>query len=142
MVALKKGHEKIALDLIDAGAEIHARTVKQETSLMFACSAGLPCVVKALIEKKANVNAVGNSGYSPLTIACQNFSDSAKDRSPEAFVFQEESRKKCEKIALRLIKAQADINLATNKGQTPLFIAIETGLNMIVKLLLDHHSEK
>lgn len=99
--------EDVALWLISKGANVNARTSKGETALHVASEFGRKMVVRALLERKADVNArrtnIIQNQEAPLHIAVdKNNMD----------------------IALLLLAAGADINVADGKGFTPLIQAI------------------
>lgn len=99
--------EDVALWLISKGANVNARTSKGETALHVASEFGRKMVVKALLERKAEVNArranIIHDQEAPLHIAVE---------------------KNNMDIALLLLAAGADINAADSKGITPLIQAI------------------
>ncbi|KAL7802906.1 ankyrin repeat-containing domain protein [Trichoderma afarasin] len=86
------------------------------TVLERAAVKGLRDVVKQLLEKGADVNAVDQNGYSPLISAS------------ESGHFE---------VAKLLIEHGATINVRDSKGATPLFKAAASGFVELVQLLID-----
>jgi ankyrin repeat protein len=58
--------------LIDAGADIHAKTADGRTALMLACYWGHAEAVRALLDKGAHVNDKDKSGYLAIDFARSN----------------------------------------------------------------------
>ena len=110
--------------LIDAGANVSARTEDELTPLILASEHGRsPDVVHHLIEAGADVNAVGmqegREGWTPLLYALN-------------------SPYKSFSIVKELVLANADVNVAAPNGYTPLFFALNLGDDpACVELLLN-----
>lgn len=99
--------EGAALWLLSKGANVNAKTSEGETALHVASEVESKMVVKALLERKADVNArrvnIVHNQETPLLVAVnKNNMD----------------------IALMLLAAGADINAADSRGLTPLIQAI------------------
>jgi hypothetical protein len=71
--ACKNAEPSVIEDLIQKGADVHHKSVKDGyTSLHYACMSGTPDVVKLLIDKGADVNAVDKKGTTPLMLAVKS----------------------------------------------------------------------
>jgi ankyrin repeat protein len=118
-MAIHQKHEEVALYLIDAGANIHEALPSGLTSLMMAAKNGLLSVVKKLVHKGVDVNALWHGSHDtishPLHMAIHQ---------------------KHDEVALYLIDAGANIHEALPSGFTPLIMAAENGLLSVVKKLV------
>ena len=65
-LAIKKGHVDIALALLVAGANVHAKDADGWTALRWACLVGKEIVIQALIDKGSRVNERDGFGMTPL----------------------------------------------------------------------------
>ena len=95
-------NKKIAKALTKAGADVNARGLHGYTPLHFAIFRGRKEVVDALIEAGADVNARGMHGYTLLHLVANN-----RELA----------------IAKALIKAGANVNARDDMGNTSLFFA-------------------
>ena len=87
--------------LLDAGAEVNAKTDRGMTSLHFAAGRNEnPKVVKLLLDAGAEVGAESTDGATPLHLAASSNSNP--------------------KIAQTLLDASADVNAKDKGGDTPL----------------------
>jgi ankyrin repeat protein len=101
--------------LIDANANVNARTHRGNTPLLEATETKTHNVMKTLIDAKADVNLKNEFGSTPLHIASKS--------------------DKFEKVRL-LIDAKADVNEYSGSGQTPLLEAMQTtGLKIMETLI-------
>jgi ankyrin repeat protein len=101
--AAKWNRTKIAILLLDAGANIESRDKGQSTPLHTAINYMHFEVVKLFIERKAEVNARDKNNQSPLHYLI----------SPPAAYFEE-----CVKLRNLLIKSNADIHAENIYGET------------------------
>ncbi len=99
--AVRSGDANLVADLINEGADIHAKDNKGFTSLHEAAKHGHLDIVEKLIEKGADIHAKTNRGYTPLYLAALNGNL---------------------QVVRKLIEKGADIN-AKNHGLTPLIAA-------------------
>ena len=109
--------------LIDAGANVSARTEDELTPLIHASEYGRsPDAVRSLIEAGADVNVIGmqegREGWTPLLYALN-------------------SHYKSFSVVRELVLANADVNVAAHNGYTSLFFALNLGDDpAFVELLL------
>ena len=66
-LAIRKGHVDIALAVVAAGADVHAKDACGMTALYWACLVGRANVVQARIDKRSRVNERDRFGTTPLT---------------------------------------------------------------------------
>lgn len=110
----------IAVLLLDHGALIEATDRRGFTPLMQAVEYGNREVVRVLLDRGSDVNAVDFSdGRSPLMLAINR-----QDMD----------------MASQLLKGGADANLADKQGRFPIYQAAVSGFSSIIALLLDHGS--
>jgi uncharacterized protein len=69
VAAESRGSAKMAQLLIQAGADVNAKTSGGYTPLLVAAGRGKTEVVKVLLEAGADVHATGESGYTALVLA-------------------------------------------------------------------------
>jgi len=98
--------ESMALHLIDRGAGIHGTRVDGATALMIAAGNGETLVIKALLDRKDNPNALDGDGATALIYAARTG--------------------KAEAVTL-LVQAGAGVDVADSRGRTPLMYAAENG---------------
>ena len=107
-------------ELLEAGADIHARNENHETLLHVACKHLSPYwdKVRFLLEKGlgAEINAKDCNGNTPLLLACQDC-DAIED-------------------CLKLIDAGADIHTRNDQCETLLHIAAQKGNSEMLRILL------
>lgn len=123
IIACQHNMQEAAVELIEQGADVTARTEDGTTALHLA-SANSFEIVQMLIERGADVNAVTVSGdlqgATPLHIACE-FGQT--------------------EIASLLIEKGANINSRLHNGQPPLINACKSGNAEIVQILLEHGAD-
>ena len=111
----------IARRLIEAGADVHARTKDDQTPLNHASSRGILEVVQMLLEKGAEVDVVDRFGLTALHMAVRNgHSD----------------------VVRALLDAEASPNIGDQYGFTALHEAGEQGRTELVELLLAAGADK
>ena len=112
-------NEEIITYLISKGADIHKRVSKLGTPLCVVAYKGRPQsipVLKTLIEKGADINAINSQGVSPLLNACTNSATMVKI----------------------LLDNGADSQQKTYEGFSLMHFAAKSGRTEVVKLLLSY----
>jgi len=107
--------ESMALHLLERGAGIHGKRVDGATSLMLAAGNGETQVIKALLDRKDNPNALDEDGATALIYAARTG--------------------KAEAITV-LLQAGANVDVADSRGRTPLMYASENGFAACTDRLL------
>jgi cytohesin len=105
--------------LLEKTANPDVRDSAQNTPLFYAAQRSLPAV-KALLEKKADVRAVGQHKYTPLHMACS---------SGQA------------EIAEELLAKGAYVGAATSDGYQPIHVAAKTANRDVIAVLLRHQAD-
>ena len=117
--AAAKGDFKKTKALIEAGANIEFRHFER-TPLMIACLTGHLEVVKYLVDKGADINAITTELWSPLFIASYNGHID---------------------IVEYLLSKKAPVEVVDTIGWTPLIAATHNGHLALVNLLLKHKAD-
>jgi ankyrin repeat protein len=115
-VASRRGHVKVALELLDRGAALEARTSAGETPLLSASGTGQVQVVKLLLERGASIAAVDTKGRTALHLAS--------------------SEGHQQTLQLLLTKDGAAVHARMHHGFTPLHVACEHGMATAASMLL------
>ncbi|MFP4081507.1 MAG: ankyrin repeat domain-containing protein [Candidatus Aminicenantes bacterium] len=118
MEASRRGHTSVALDLMEAGADIDAKDDYGVTALMYAAISGSTEIMQKLIEQGADVNAKSQNGRTALVEVLT----SENDHPPG--------------IIQSLMEAGAEVNVRICQGLTPLMLAA-SGNPEIVKMLIE-----
>mmetsp|Transcript_35692 Transcript_35692/g.68467 ORF Transcript_35692/g.68467 Transcript_35692/m.68467 type:complete len:322 (+) Transcript_35692:61-1026(+) len=118
--ACAQGHEHIAAELLQHGADLDYIDDTGFTALLWAVEASELGCVKLLIEAGADVNAHTETGATPLIMAC-DLSHPAQDMQ----------------IACALVEAGADVNKADSQGAAALSFAAEAAFAPTVAMLLE-----
>ena len=146
IVACKKGHESIANRLLDAGADVKVKDKDGNTALTriiqhchmsyMRINQHLIDLVKRLLEKGAEPNALTTTGVSPLIATCK--------RSSEDYIWEERSYglgPNAIHIVKQLVDAGASVNHITNSGDTALIYAANANNTDIVRYLLQKDAD-
>jgi ankyrin repeat protein len=150
--AVASGHIELAELLLDHGANISAKGCAGETPLYVAASACLAPVVEMLLSRGANVRETSNTGNTTLHAIAESaiakcnidiadrFKCSCKLRheAEEAHGHEDHSKSDC--IAM-MLKHGADMDARNDLGQTPLSLAVQSGTEDVVAILIDRISE-
>lgn len=154
LVSARHGNLGMVRTLLDAGADIDARSKYNDTGLTAATAFCHADVALFLIERGADVNAKNSSyGSTPLILATEcndadvvralikgkaNVNDINKQGATALTAAAVKGRVQ---IAETLLAAGADINRSGTKVESPLFEAAQQGGDAMVKLLLDKGAE-
>jgi ankyrin repeat protein len=135
--------------LLEAGADINARTYDGYTALDFAAGDGNEALVRLLLDAGANINTPRNRNLSMLTLAAYSGKEAVVQMLMDAGAdvnMQEEdgnsaliaaTRNDHVKIVSMLLDAGADVNLRNTTSGTALFGAVVGGYEDLVRVLLD-----
>jgi ankyrin repeat protein len=149
MEAARRAHSEIAIELINAGADINAQDSYGATPLIFAGISGASEVMVTLIRKGANVNAKDYMGRTALIEVLtsenehkpgiiQSLIDAGADVNARAnfgntaFMMAANSP-----YAKAMIDAGADVNAKNDEGNTALMMAVAYGNIQAVETLID-----
>jgi ankyrin repeat protein len=116
--AARRGHEEIALELLEAGAQVDARDPYGVTALMFSFITGSGDAATALMEKGTDVNALDVDGRTALIEALTTENDIPTE------------------VIRTLVRKGADVNVRIAGGITPLMIAVSYD-PAIVRMLVE-----
>jgi ankyrin repeat protein len=116
--ACSEGHERVARELLDAGASTEdAEDDEQWSPIQWACVNDHAATVALLLERGASLQSIDVEGQTLLLLAC--------DRGHEDVVEV-------------LIRAGADVDESGGSGDvTPLLVAVRRGYHRIVRRLVD-----
>ena len=112
----QSGNNEVVQFLLDLGVNINYSNSEGKTAVMLACEAGYEEVVQTLVLVGANVNFQDNIGQTALMVS------------------------KTKEIFSLLLQSNADINILTHNGSTPLIIASGLGHLSVVETLLVEYS--
>ncbi len=133
--------------LIEKGAGINTRDNENATPLMIVMSKADAGMIKFLIEKGADVKLKDDRGNTALNYAIDteplkkragNKNGAGKDIERKAFeIFL---KNKFEIVKL-LIEKGAEVNSINNKGESPIFLAVDKGNLEIIRLLIERGAD-
>ena len=112
----QSGNNEAVQFLLDLGVNVNYSNSEGKTALMLASEAGHEEVVQILLLAGASINDQDNAGKTALMVS------------------------KTKEIFSLLLKCNADINILTHKGSTPLIIASQLGHLLVVDTLLVEYS--
>ncbi|KAL2678527.1 hypothetical protein Neosp_009275 [[Neocosmospora] mangrovei] len=149
-IAVERDLKKVAIELLNAGAQTTVADNTNDHPLHIACYLGNLQLVKELLAKNANIEARGEYDYTPLGLACQRGHVDVvelllnHDASTEVFnctgkspLFSAALHGHIGAVKLILEKDQSSLDKAeSNNTWTPLHGAIYNGHGEIVSMLL------
>ncbi|CAG9986134.1 unnamed protein product [Clonostachys byssicola] len=115
-ISCRLGHTGIARILLDAGASVTTKDLKEQTPLHTALEHGHNDIARMLVEHGADCNAKNRDGWTPLCAA----SDSGDVV-----------------LARTMVENGADVNALSKFDWTPILLATTSGHIEIVRLLLE-----
>lgn len=151
VVAARRGNLEIVKILLNAGADINAKTKYGDTSLTAATHFCHPYIAEYLIEQGADVNAKNDGfGSTPLMLASEcNDLEIVKTLIKKGAKIDEKNKsggtslmaasaKGHGEIVQSLIRLGADVNLTESRGNDALQYAVYRGHLSVVKALLEN----
>src|SRR5262249_10855251 len=119
--AVQNGCLELVQALLDAGADVNCADKSKWTPLIFAaCVSASPECVRLLIERGADVNAIGPDGKTAFHFTCWHGIG---------------------EMAKTLLQAGADLNAADDAGNTALLLAVSSAHDQVVEWLLNSGSD-
>lgn len=127
---------------------------KTKSSIFDIARSGTVAEVKELMKQNPDIiNQTNENGFSPLILACyrgntevaQYLIDHVKDlnyKSHEGTALAGLAIKYNKDLVERLLKKNADPNIADATGYTPLFWAVKFGNKELIELLLKYKADK
>lgn len=115
--AAQNDHTDLVLEMIEEGVDVNAKQGSGWTALQHACNHGNLEVVKALLDKGAEIN----HRNIPTGRAAIHYAAACEEDA----------------VLRLLIERGADIEVRNNDGETPLFDAASGGSEACVRLLID-----
>ena len=116
LIAVRRGHAKVAQLLMNAGADVNIPNVQNHPPLSTAIRYGHTDIARALIAKGADIDAGRDASYTPLTLA---------------LIYNQPA------IALLLIEKGADVRIARKDGYKPITLAAHYGHPEVLKRLIE-----
>lgn len=149
--AAEKGHKGIVNLLLDAGADINSKTIKNISPLFIAVCNNHIELVELLINRGADLTTTSGShplhtasteGYGEiveilLKANCNSNIKTTKGSITPLYIAAEKGHEHIVKI---LLKYGADVNLGIDNNVTPLMAAAHRGHLEIIKILIEHHA--
>ena len=114
----QSGNNEAVQFLLDLGVNVNYSNSEGKTALMLACEAGHEKIVQTLVLAEADINLQDNKGFTALMVS------------------------KTKEIFSLLLQSNADINILTHAGSTPLAIASSLGhLSVAETLLVEYNND-
>jgi len=141
--------------LVDARADVNAKTSRGLAAIHKACNLGLEDAITALIAGKADVNRLGVRGLTPLMMAGQNGHvkickalideganvDARSDKPGITALIDASDRGQVEVVKLLLESGVKEIDAADDYGYTSVACAVSSGHLSILKFLIEHKAD-
>ena len=134
--ASAKGHLHITLFLLDLGADVESRGIRDQTALYTASSHGHVDVVRSLIDRGADLNAICKNDYAIPKKKHSWYDDEVKWTPLHEAIYH--GRRD---IAILLLECGADMEIRGSWDQTALYIASYRGCVDIVRQLISHGAD-
>jgi uncharacterized protein len=136
MLAANVGSLPIAQLLIQRGATVNAvETFRGQTALMWAAAENHPDVADLLIKHHADVNVRAKYDDWPRQMTSEPRAQFRQTGGLTALLYA--TRSGCERCAVAIVKAHADVNQPNPDGVTPLINAIDNHNYDMAMFLLD-----
>lgn len=147
------GQTAVVILLLDNGYDVNVPDINGTTPLHYAIFKDRRAMVKLLLDRGANINIGNKNGWNALHYAARysartikliindiiNINSSSNDGETALHLFLNNNNK--EKYLLFLLDKGADPNIQTEKGATPLYLAVMNKSVSMVKLLLDRGAD-
>ena len=149
-LAAREGHDNVVHALLsDSQCQVDAKGQDGYTALHYSCRYGHVDIVRTLVSNKASVNAMTDSGETPLLLAAREGHDNVVHALLSDSQCLVDAKGKngynalhysCRDGHVDIVKAlvnhKANVNARTDSGATPLTLAARHGLDNVVHALL------
>ena len=148
--------EDMVTCLLDLGANVHARNAQYDTPLHVAAQCSGPKVCQVLLDRGADINASCEDGSTPLSIAVQEgcldvirflIERGANVQLPANIIFKTTilhlaaKSYTLTKLFLSMDQVASMVNVANDRGSTPLHVVVTNGYLETCELLIEHGAD-